>query len=107
MLHGVIRYGERPSEYFVIYADSAARARAAHDLVSGDESRVDPDHYHVYRDAHTLHEARAFATFALECGTNVRIVQRYDIRDVTPNDDPIKAQLWTFEERQVDVSPTG
>jgi hypothetical protein len=97
----VIRYGERPTEYFVIYADEAARARAAQELVSGNEAVVDPDHYHVYRDAQTLAEAQRLAEAARARGTHVRIVRRVDVRDITPDEDPIKAQLWSFEERQV------
>jgi hypothetical protein len=103
----VIRYGARPSEYFVIATDAAARAQAAREYVSGNEAVVNPDHYHVYRDAETLEEARTLARRALANGSQVRILQRVHVRDITPDEDPIKGQLWAFDERQVEPWSTS
>lgn len=82
-----------------MYADPAERIRAAREFVSGNQAVVDADHFYVYRDAETLQEACELARAAVGRGTDVRIIHRVDVRDITPEEDPIKAQLWEFEER--------
>src|SRR5215510_5550121 len=94
------RYGRRPAPFFVLYADTRRRA-AAVARAGGPDAWVDEDTYYVFRDAPTSDEARRVAVELTRWSDDVRIYERTDVRDVTPEDEPLRGQLWAFEELPV------